>query len=306
MNNTCTNITKTSFVKLPEHLTGPFYVGLGAVIWGTQGPFAKLILSNGGSASFTAYSKLSIGAAILAFALAFTNPKRLIIDRKGLFWTCFLGLVGQAGFNYTYYSAVDLIGIANSAVILYLAPVAFLFYSVFLFKEAPTLKKLASAIVCFLGCALAVTGGSLELSTLSTTGVVLALLSVVSFATMGAVGKLLSDRYDPMTLMLYSFTWGSVFMLPSALLSGSSELTYNTSLIAGVIGIGLFPAVLAYFFYFKGLASGISLSKAGVICSMEMVSAIVIAFSLFGETMGTVKWIGVVIIIASIIMSEVG
>lgn len=290
--------------KNAGNLMGQLSIGLGAVIWGTQGPFAKLIMQSGGNASFASFGKLATGGLILLLALSLKDPKRLKIDRKGLLWTCFLGLVAQAGFNFTYYSAVGLIGIANSAVILYLAPIAFLAYSVVLFKETPTMQKSISAVVCFLGCALAVTGGIFDFSSLSIPGVLLALLSVVSFATMGAFGKLLAEKYDPMTLMVYSFLWGAFFMLPSTMVSGGFAITPNMNLIIGVLGIGMFPAALAYFFYFKGLSFGVPLSKAGVICSMEMVSAVVIAATLFGEEMSIMKWCGVGVILISILMSE--
>lgn len=291
----------TDFIKQHQ---GQLYIAIGASIWGTQGPFAKFIMQSGGNPSFVSFSKLAVGSLLLFLILGFSHPDKLKIDHKGFWLTCFIGLFCQAGFNYTYYSAVGLIGIANAAVILYLSPLFFLMYSILFFSDCLTKRKSLSALLCVVGCTIAVTGGSLDLQALSLWGVFLGLLSAFSFATMGALGKKALVGYDAMTIMAYSFMWGALFMIPSSMMSGAFDIELNSNLITGVIGIGLFPAVLAYFFYFKGVEKGVQLSQAGVICSMEMVSAILIAFSLFNEHMGMVKWLGVGIILISILLSQ--
>lgn len=283
---------------------GQFLIALGAVIWGTQGPFAKALMQNGASALFVALVKLGIGAGLMFLAMAILRPKQLKIDKKGLLYTGVIGLFCQAGFNALYYQSVDLIGIANAAVILYTSPVFFLLLSMVCFKESLTLIKGLSALICMLGCAVAVTGGDLSLEGLSILGIGLALLSSASFALMGAISKKALTCYEPMTVIAYSFLWGFLFLLPNAWMSHSLAIEMNLSVLIGALGIGALPAALAYFFYFKGVSCGVNLSQAGVISALEMVSAVLIAWTIFGEPANVVKVMGIFLILFSILLSE--
>ncbi len=288
-----------------EKYQGQCLIALGAIIWGTQGPFAQFLMKEGASPLLVSAMKLGIGSMLLVFFMLFKSPEQLKIDRKGLLLTAVIGLVSQAGFNLLYYNSVQMIGIANAAVLIYTSPVFFLALSVLFFKEVLTMKKVFAALLCVLGCAIAVTGGQLNLNGLSVNGIVLALLAAVAFAIMGALGKKALLGYEPMTIIAYSFFWGFLFLLPEAIGSGAFLLDWNGSVIVGCLGIGMFPAALAYFLYFTGVRKGVSLSQAGVISSLEMVSAVLIAWTLFEETVNVIKVFGVLLILFSIILTEI-
>lgn len=290
--------------KTAQNYKGQLYIAIGAIIWGTQGPFAKALMQAGASAIFVALVKLGIGAGIMFLVMAVFRPRQLRIDKQGLIYTGVIGLFCQAGFNALYYQSVGLIGIANAAVILYTSPVFFLLLSIVFFKEKLTLIKGASAFLCMIGCGIAVTGGKMSLEGLSTLGIVMALLSSVSFATMGAISKKVLKCYEPMTVIAYSFLWGFLFLLPQAWISNGIMIDLNWHVILGALGIGTFPAVLAYLFYFKGVNCGVNLSQAGVISSLEMVSAVLIAWTIFAEPVSGIKILGIFLILISIILSE--
>ncbi len=290
--------------KSVQNYKGQLYIALGAIIWGTQGPFAKALMQSGASAIFVALVKLGIGAMLMFLAMAVLRPRQLKIDKKGLLYTGVIGLFCQAGFNALYYQSVGLIGIANAAVILYTSPVFFLILSIIFFKEKMTLIKGSAAILCMLGCGIAVTGGKMSLGGLSVLGIGLALLSSVSFAMMGAISKKALNCYEPMTVIAYSFLWGFVFLLPQACIGNGLMIDLNWAVILGAIGIGTFPAALAYFFYFKGVSCGVNLSQAGVISALEMVSAVLIAWTIFAEPANLIKIFGIILILFSIILSE--
>lgn len=290
--------------KIVQNYKGQLYIAIGAIIWGTQGPFAKTLMQSGASAIFVALVKLGIGAGLMFMAMAIFKPKQLKIDQRGLIYTGVIGLFCQAGFNALYYQSVGLIGIANAAVILYTSPVIFLILSIVFFKEKLTLIKSVSAFLCMLGCGIAVTGGRLSLDGLSILGIGMALLSSASFATMGAISKKALKSYEPMTVIAYSFFWGFLFLLPQAWISNGFMIELNGAVVLGALGIGTFPAALAYFFYFKGVSCGVSLSQAGVISALEMVSAVLIAWTIFAEPANGIKIFGIFLILISIILSE--
>lgn len=287
-------------------LRGQLLIGIGAVIWGTQGIFAKMLLIAGLGALQIAALKLLLGSFVLFVIMAVLKPKALFLDKPGLGLTALLGLLCQAGFNSLYYSSVNLIGVSCAAVILYTSPVFFLGFSLVFFKEKLSLKKALSALICIVGCGLAVTGGSLHFEGLSTTGMVLALLSALSFALMGAISKGALTRYEPLAITAYSFLFGGLILLPFSLLSAEKGLLLSPSIVWGTLGIGLLPAALSYYLYYTGVKMGVPLSQAGVISSLEMVSAVVLAVLLLGEQMSLMKVVGLLLILISVILSEAG
>lgn len=297
-------LTQSNTQQLQKGHRGQLLIGVGAVIWGTQGIFAKILLLAGLGALQIAALKLLIGSLALFGVMAFFRPGFLSIDKKGLGLTLLLGLLCQAGFNGFYYSSVNLIGVSCAAVILYTSPVFFLGFSVVFFKEKLHLKKLVSAGICILGCGLAVTGGSLNLEGISLEGVGLALLSALSFALMGAISKGALTHYEPLTITAYSFLFGGLILVPFALLTASGGLILSPSIVWGTLGIGLLPAALSYFLYYTGVKMNVPLSQAGVISSLEMVSAVMLAVILLGEQMSLFKVMGLLLILISVILSE--
>ena len=80
----------------------------------------------------------------------------------------------------------------------------------------------------------------------------------------------------------------------------------SPSIVWGSLGIGLLPAALSYYLYYTGVKMGVPLSQAGVISALEMVSAVVLAAILLGEELSLLKILGLMVILISVILSEVG
>lgn len=292
--------------KVNDLQKGQCFIAFGALIWGTQGLFAKWMMSGGATAIQSASIKLLTGAFLLFLTMALTCPKALKIDLRGLALTLLIGLVSQAGFNSLYYSSVARIGVASAAVILYTSPVFFLLFAWLFFKEKMTSYKILSAFICMVGCAVAIGIKQLLNSPLELLGVLQALLAAIAFALMGVLGKKGLGNYKPLTIIVYSFGFGGLFLLPIALGQGLSPTANLSQIALGGLGIGVFPAALSYLLYFTGVSLGVPLSQAGLISSLEMVSAVFMAHLCLGETLGFVQLIGVALILGSIVLSEVG
>jgi drug/metabolite transporter (DMT)-like permease len=61
---------------------------------------------------------------------------------------------------------------------------------------------------------------------------------------------------------------------------------------------------IAYVLYFNGISTGIELSKAGVISVLELIVSIILSVTLIGEKLSTVKFIGIITIVISIIIIQ--
>lgn len=286
----------------PKSHMGHLMIAAAGAFWGTLGTFAQILMTRGFSVEMVSLLRLAIGCLILGGIVAFTNPKLLVIDRRGLYLTAAIGLVSQAGYNLLYFNAIRHIGIAMSAVLLYTAPFFLLLWSVLFFGERLTIQKIAAIALCFLGCAIAVTGGNLAVIHLSTIGIILGILSAISFSLMSAISKHALADYHPVTVVIYSFFFGALFLFPFNVASDSFHGQLSFLSVAAILGLGLLPSALSYRLYADGISRGVDLSAAGVLSTLEMVFSVILAWSIFHEPMGPARWFGILIILASILI----
>ncbi len=280
--------------------SGQLMIAAAGMCWGTIGTFAQLLMDQGFSANMVSLLRLVTGCLLLGGFTAMSNPRQLRIDRRGLFLTAMIGLVSQAGFNLLYFNAIRHIGIAMSAVLLYTAPFFLLLWSVVFFGEHMTARKISAILLCFLGCAVAVTGGNVTDLHISAIGVLLGILSAISFSLMSAISKHALADYSPITVVIYSFFFGALFLIPFNITSFSAGIRVNPVTIAAILALGLIPSALSYRLYAQGISHGVDLSAAGVLSTLEMVFSVILAWAVFHEPMGPVRWAGVVIILFSI------
>ncbi len=288
-------------MKTDMHIrSGQLMIAGAGICWGTIGTFAQTLMNYGFSANAVSFLRLVTGFLLLGGLTAITNPEQLRIDRRGLFLTAMIGLISQACFNLLYFNAISYIGIAMAAVLLYTAPFFLLIWSVLFFGEHLTVRKVSAILLCFAGCAIAVTGGNVSNLQISLIGIALGLLSAVSFSLMSAISKHALANYSPITVVIYSFFFGALFLLPFNIAPGSLAGSINPISMGALFALGLIPSALSYRLYAQGISHGVDLSAAGVLSTLEMVFSVILAWAIFHEPMGPVRWAGVLIILFSI------
>lgn len=279
-------------------------IAAAAVLWGTIGPFVKLLSNLDFSPQAIVFVRLFFGFTVISLYLMSTCPHLLKIDAKGLMYCAAVGLITQTGFNLTYVRAIDLIGVSLSAVLLYLAPFFLLLWSILIFKEKPTPYKVIGVGVCVLGAALAVTGGNLSVATLSFEGLIMGILSALFYSLMTVFSRLLLKTMPTLTLIVYSFMFGALFTLPTLSLKDLNPIINSPSNLLLCLAMGLIPAALAYILYFKGMSQQPDLAVVGVISTLELIVALFLAVLFFGEPMTVWHIAGVILIILSIVISQ--
>ncbi|MEN2256794.1 DMT family transporter [Paraclostridium benzoelyticum] len=230
-------------------------------------------------------------------------PNALKINRKGLMYCILVGIISQAGFNICYFNAIDSIGVSAFAVLLYTSPLFLAMLSMAIFKERLNKSKVMSLCICFCGSILAVTGGSLDLGQLSTQGILLGIMSAITYACMSIISKGALKECEGITLLIYGFLIGSILMIPLANPIQIISYANNIGTVITILGLGIIPAAGAYIFYLNGISTGIDLSIAGILASAELIVSVIIGWTLLGENFSIVKAIGVLFMVVSAIIS---
>ncbi|WP_027631450.1 DMT family transporter [Clostridium hydrogeniformans] len=281
---------------------GCFLIAIAGVLWGTIGIFVDGLIQKGLTPEQVAFTRLFLGFIILSLYSLFTIPEALKINKSSLLYSILIGFICQAAFNFFYFNAINKIGVSVSAVLLYTSPLFVALFSSIVYKERIDKRKKISLCVCFIGAIVAVTGGVFDFSSLNLLGIFLGIGSSITYALMPIISKGALNNCKSLTLIIYGFLFGALFMTPLAKPWNMTHYLGNTSTILLMLGLGLIPASLAYIFYLSGIETGIDLSIVGIISSVELVISAILGWTIVGEDFSIVKFLGLCFMIASAIM----
>ena len=171
--------------------------------------------------------------------------------------------------------------------------------------ERLTRKKMAGAGIAFAGAALIITGGHMDFASSHLPGDLMGIGSALSFGIFSIVSKKVSKKYDIMTILVYTFLFGVLELLPCCLLG--TPMTSLTSLNALSWSSILFLAVLCSVFAFLVYTHGLNRLKASDVAMsiyMTPLAGIVLAVILLGETLTAYTIGGAALILAGMYMTQ--
>jgi drug/metabolite transporter, DME family len=134
-------------------------------------------------------------------------------------------------------------------------------------------------------------------ASLSATGIALALVSGLGYATYTIVAKrLLRLGHTPVAVMGASFGLGAVLLLP-VLLLGDTAWLHTPDGLALALYLGIVPTALAYSLFARGLRS-LDASEVTTLVLAEPLTATVLGVVVLGERVGVGGMLGAVLILA--------
>lgn len=285
-----------------QHLKGYIMIAIAGSLWGTVGLFGKIFFAYGFDPKLVVFCRLFVGFLIMFIFIYIKDKKLLKFDKRGLKYTALIGFFSQALFNLLYFETIKRTTIATAVILLYTAPIFLIIMGRIFYKELLTPIKISALVLCITGCFLTVTGGSLETLNINSLGVLMGIGAGFTYALVTIISKAIIYDYHPLTIILYSFLFGWIFLVPFSHPMNLLYVNYNLPIIASIVGLGLIPTVLSYIFYITGLSYGVEASKAGIICSLEIVVSVIISYLFFKEVILGVKLLGILMALGSILV----
>jgi drug/metabolite transporter (DMT)-like permease len=177
--------------------------------WALNGTVAKVILEEVGDPVRISQFRATFTALILIIFVALTNRKAFRISAKEALLLAMYGIIGVAMCQWFYYESISRMPITISLLIEFMAPIFVVLYARFVMKQSVR-------NYVWLGLALAVAGLALVAQvwngfTLDKLGVFFAVLSMTTLIVMYIVGDKASARRDPVSLLMWAFTFSSLF-----------------------------------------------------------------------------------------------
>ncbi|HBF2448269.1 TPA: DMT family transporter [Clostridioides difficile] len=286
-----------------EKSKGYVFIAIAGLLWATLGLFGKFLMGNGLTSEQVAFTRLFFGFIVLGVYSSIRTPQILKISKKGIIYSVIIGIICQAMFNLCYFKAIDIAGVSIAAVLLYTSPLFLAIFSKICYKENITRSKLFSLIFCFIGAIMAVTGGRLDFQGLNAFGLLLGVLSAIAYALMPTISKNALKEFSSSTILVYSFLFGAIFMIPSSRPWEILNYAKDLDVLSCMLMLGIVPAALAYIFYAAGISKGVELSVAGVVASVELVGSVIIGCTILGESFSLGKLFGVMLMLISAVVA---
>lgn len=293
------------YASRAESRRGLLLIMLAAVLWGTVGISTKTIYH------VATTDPLSIGFFRLAISLpvlfsvcwARQGKKMLQVSRGDLGLMALIGLM-TALYQVCYFGAIARTGVAVATVVtLCTAPVMVAVISVAFTRKRPSRSTLVALVGALSGTAVLVLfQEKSQLSGADTVGILLALVSALSYGLVTLTSQKLAAHRDPFQSIAISFSIGAAVLFVFA---GGTAVTYTPSAWMLLVYLGTVPTALAYVLFFKGMRST-SATAASISTLLEPMVATLLAWFLFGERFTPVGFLGVALLGGALLLLYLG
>ncbi|MCC0643675.1 MULTISPECIES: DMT family transporter [unclassified Clostridioides] len=282
---------------------GYILIGCAGSLFATTGLFSSNLIARGLTVEQITFTRAFIGFLVISIYSVLKKPEVFKTSKKVIGLSMLSGIICQVAFNVCYFKAISSVGISIAAVLLYTSPLFVALFSNIVYKENINKMKRLSILLCFIGAIVAVLGGRFEFAEINVFGFLLGLGASLTYACMPIINKGALKECSSFTIIIYGFLFGSIFITPIAKPWLIISHVTDISTLILIIGIGVFPAALAYICYVGGIEMGIELSVAGVVSSIELVISVLIGWFILGEAFSFIKLIGVLIMIVSALVA---
>lgn len=289
---------------LQKRRLGFLAVSAAAVLWAFGGTYARKLIDRGASPLEITEARAWIAFLVLgAFILVRNRTRGRREDREPVAtWIVVLFGLSIAAANYFYYSSVASLPVAVAIVIQYTAPGLVVLWMGFAARTPPSRRLVGALVAALIGVALlaelpeVLTGGE---TSLAAKGVAAAIASAFAFASYILTGEHVERAAGPEGALVRGFGVAGVMWIVIQLFRGKPETLLDGSLLPGVILLGIVATVIPFSLFLWGLAR-IGPSRAGVVSTLEPLSAAVLAYVWLNQSLDAVQIVGAALVVIGI------
>ncbi len=283
-------------------IRGYLYVLCAAALWALIGPLSKQAIAYGVAPLEAAFWRSALGWSLFAaHALATRSLKLQRADAPAVLA---FGMFGVGTLFGAYILSIHFVGAALASVLLYTAPAWVAVLAWLMLGETMTGSKVLALCLTLAGVSLVSLGPSIlsgqGLGAVNLPGILLGLLSGLSYATYYIFGKRYLGRYATPTLFLYALPVGCLCLLPFVPFSHKSWQAWLT-----LAALGLCTTYGAYSAYYAGLRL-LEATRTAIVASLEPVLAAALAYVWWDERFDLSGYLGSALILAAVLCTILG
>lgn len=278
---------------------GILFILLGAALWGTLPVFSRLVYTHGSDPVTAAAWRAYLASAIFLVWFLANGTLRRLKAREIPFYLLY-GILGVGGTFLFYMMAIEQLSTAMAAMLLYTAPAFVILFSRIFYKEPITRVKVLALCATFGGCFLVVRGYDPATFSANWGGILIGLLSGISYSMVTVLGRRAAALHDSHTnagLMILFGTLIFLFLRPPWRLAAPTPI-----LLGGYAGLALLGSVGAYLAYLHGLSLGVEGGVASLVATTEPVIATVLGVLLYKDVLEFWQVLGMAIVLIGVLL----
>lgn len=211
-----------------------------------------------------------------------------------------LGSVGYVGQSFAYFTALQTIPAATTALLLYTYPALVTLLAWALLKERLTVPRLLAVAVSFAGCVLVL---GAPLTALDPVGVAWGLAAAAIYSLYIIAGTRITAGVSPLLASAVITTAAALVYGLGGALGGQLVAPPDPSGWVWIGAIALFCTVVAIVAFFAGLAR-VGATRAAILSTVEPVITLALAVEVLGEPLGWSQLGGAALILAAILILQ--
>ncbi len=286
--------------------TLPIHLGLlgMAVLWGASWPAGK-ILAQAATPMTAAAWRFSVACAALLVWLMIANKGLPKLSTKQVLGMILGGAVGVFAYAYFFMYGLQTVPAGRSSVVVTLNPVLTTLFAALIFGERFNRTIAMGMVLAFVGGIVVMTHGQpwkLFAGELGK-GELMLLGCAIAWSSYTLMGKKLLQGVPALTATTYTSCAGLVLLWAAALAfePAQSVMVLRGDVYSAIAFLGLGATVLAYVWYFKGVAA-LGAGTAASYISLVPVFGVLSSVLVLNETIDSSLLLGGAIAVAGVMM----
>lgn len=270
-----------------------------ALIWGSSFMFIKVMLAEVSPVA-VGWMRLGGGALLIAVVVA---VRRTALPRDGRYWRSVL-LVGALGSAIPFVLipwaeqeiSSQLAGILNGAMPLWAALLAHLA----LVEERIDRVGVFGLLLGFVGLAIVIGPGVLDVRDASTQSALIMLLAALSYATSAVLVRRRLRGVDSTLLAGNQTVLAFIYLTPLLLIDGVPDFaSLSTQVLLSALALGVLASGVAYLIYYWLLAT-LHATQASMVTYLAPTTTVFWGWAVLDESVGWSVWPGLALILSGI------
>ena len=270
------------------------------IVWGSNFVFGKILVQDFSPALITTLRLLFIVLFLIGLSFYRGHFKRL--NKSDVLAVFFLGVIGVFINQWSFFEGLQTADPTTSALILATTPILTgVLASIFL-KEKLTIRMLVGSIVAIIGIYFVVANGDLS-SLHIDRGLYWIVITMVTFAIMIIMTRILSNRIDPLSITLYSNIVGLivsipfVFILDTPIIISSKVSDWSLLIVTAVVVHGIATLI------WNSNIRYVDASKASILSNLEPFVAMIMGLILLYKPITGAEMLGSLFIVGGVVLS---
>jgi drug/metabolite transporter (DMT)-like permease len=285
-----------------QQFIGLFAVLFAGIGFGFLGIFGKLAFDTGMPVGLLLSLRFFIAGLILLLGMLLFQRKLILLSRKQILISCFLGFFGYAVFSSLYFMSIEGLSVSLSAMLLFTFPLFVNLGEHFILKNKMTIFEIANLIVAFIGLIFLMWGPVFFESFIY---ILYALGAALTYSIYVLVSGQAQKNVHPLSSSLYvifSAAFGLWIFHSPNLTSDIFFMHQNQWLY--VLGLSVLCTILPISLFLWGLQKMKS-GLASLIVMIEPVVAALAAWLLLDETLHLLQYFGMLLVLGSLITGSI-